>query len=155
MKCGGKSAAFTKPGPNHKFVADRRESGRAAAINRQAKFGERWRELHILINEHKNLAWSKRAGEDLEPYLEAALEGKYSHELSCGCMCKHGVPHHVMCMKSGKPREADKVVMNRVKGFLRKVADAAKVRPEAFERCTRASHPAAHPAAASPEASLL
>lgn len=147
VKCGGKSAAWVKPGVNAKFINDVRMSARHNMAARHTKYGQRWGELCVFLQKHNSMAWVTRAKEDLEPYLAAAMEGTLPNMVKCSCECKN--THHVMCSKTGKRRQADAEIINPVLMWLRKLANQVR------EVRLRASNARRPPQLASPPPPLL
>ena len=88
--------------------------------------------IEVLVNKHPEEGWCKRAIRDLQAYIRGAKDGVLPGLIASACeKCfKQAIPgvrfggsHHVMCKRSGKPRQIDATIMAPILKLLRETAE--------------------------------
>ena len=82
---------------------------------------DRGARLFEIIDEHSKESWRERAKVDVSRYMSAAFKGMGPFRVACQCnRCDNNTgSHHIFCTNSGKPREENKRISNKLKLFLR------------------------------------
>ena len=86
-----------------------------------ATVGDPGAKVWDIIDEHPKASWRERAKADVSRFVSAAFKGIGPSRVASECKkCKGGTgSHHIFCSNSGKPRDADKKIVHKLRSFLR------------------------------------